>query len=255
MRSIMKDCIIQYWNSGANGYNKGVQRLLHSHKENSGWKSVFSEYLNEKPLKVLDVGTGPGSMSILLAEMGHFVSAVDLSEQMLHCARENAKECNVTVDFKVGDAENLPFEDNSFDAVVNRWVLWTVPNPKAALSEWTRVLKPGGRLLIFDGNWYSGEKTCVQKAWKHGSRFYTLLSERRNMWKRDMDNTFVDGLWSTHAKRPEDDCTLFRNAGLINVESSLDLNKKVYTLSDYLRQGYWGDTFIVTGVKPDGTEK
>jgi len=70
-----------------------------------------------------------------------------------------------------------------------------------------------------------------------------------------MDNTFVDGLWSTHAKRPEDDCTLFMNAGLVDVKSSLDLNKKVYTLSDYLRQGHWGDTFIVTGIKPKGTEK
>jgi ubiquinone/menaquinone biosynthesis C-methylase UbiE len=173
---------------------------------------------------------------------------------MLDCARKNADACNVSVDFRLGDAECLPFADNSFDAVVNRWVLWTVQNPKVALSEWTRVLKPGGRLLIFDGNWYSGRKTMVQEVWKQFTRFYMLLSERRNMWKRERESTFVESLWSTHANRPEDDRILFMNAGLINVEFSLDLNKKVYTFSDYLRQGYWGDTFIVTGVKPIGSD-
>lgn len=252
---MMKENIIQYWNGGATGYNKGVQRLLHSHKENSGWKTVFSDYFQDKPLRVLDVGTGPGSMSILLAEMGHSVTAVDLSEQMLDCARKNANACGMKVDLRVGDAENLPFEDNSFDAVVNRWVLWTVPDPNAAVSEWTRVLKPGGRLLIFDGNWYSGEKTLFQKTWKHCSRFYTLLSEWRNMWKRDMENNFVEGLWSTHANRPQDDCILFRNAGLVRVESSLDLNQRVMTFRDYLRQGHWGDTFLVTGIKPEMNEQ
>jgi ubiquinone/menaquinone biosynthesis C-methylase UbiE len=58
------------------------------------------------------------------------------------------------VDFFHGDAENLPFKDNSFDLVVNKFLLWTLPHPSGAAREWKRVLKPGGRLLAIDGGWF-----------------------------------------------------------------------------------------------------
>lgn len=245
----MKQQIVNYWNAGATRYNTGIERFLRSESGTAGWKSLFSDYIGKQPLNLLDVGTGPGSISILLAGMGHQVTAVDLSEQMLALACTNAKTCGVSVDFRKGDAENLPFEDNSFDAVVNRWVLWTVPDPKAALREWTRVLKPGGRLCIVDGNWYSGEKTLVQKAWKQGSRLYTSISERRNAWKA-IDPEVVGDLWSTHATRPRDDIHLFQEAGLAEVQVSMDVNRRVMTTGDYIRQGHWGPTFLVTGIKP-----
>ena len=80
----------------------------------------------------------------MLSELGHDVTGVDFSDEMLGAARRNAKTYGLDVDFKKGDAESLPFENSTFDAVVNRYVLWTVPGPERALKEWTRVLKPGG---------------------------------------------------------------------------------------------------------------
>jgi ubiquinone/menaquinone biosynthesis C-methylase UbiE len=245
----MKQKIIGYWNSGAARYNRGIEPFLKSEAGTKGWKTLFSEHLGSKPLKLLDVGTGPGSISVLLAVMGHEVTAVDLSEVMLRLARKNADSCGVEVDLRKGDAEKLTFNDNTFDAVVNRWVLWTVTDPNAALGEWSRVLKPGGRLCIIDGNWYSGKKTPVQKIWKHGSRLYTSITERRNAWK-GIDPEVIDDLWSTHATRPADDITLFQEAGLSDVQVFMDVNERVMSTGEYLRGGHWGPTFLVTGVKP-----
>lgn len=245
----MKDQINQYWNSGASRYNQGVKRFLKSESKTIGYKNIFSEYLGSKPLNILDVGTGPGSISVLLAGMGHHITAIDLSEQMLNHARINAESNGVSVDFRIGDAEKLPFEDNSFDAVVNRWVLWTIPHPDVALQEWYRVLKPGGRVCIIDGNWYNGEKKLYQKVWKQFSRLYTSITERRNAW-RNIDPVVINDLWSTHAKRPDDDIQLFRNAGFLKVEASMEVNRKAYSTGDHFRLGHWGPTFLVTGIKP-----
>lgn len=52
------------------------------------------------------------------------------------------------------DAQNLEFEDDVFDVVISRNLTWNLKDPKRAYEEWCRVLKPGGKLLNFDANWY-----------------------------------------------------------------------------------------------------
>ena len=59
----------------------------------------------------------------------------------------------LNVKFQYGDADELPFENNVFDAVINRHVFWTMSDPEKAAAEWARVLKPGGKLVIIDGDW------------------------------------------------------------------------------------------------------
>ena len=100
------------------------------------------------------MGTGAGFLALLFAEMGHEVTGVDLSSGMLEKAKHNAENMGLEVDFFYGDAENLPFEDNSFDLVVNKFLLWTLPQPSCAVREWKRVLKPGGRIFAIDGDWF-----------------------------------------------------------------------------------------------------
>ena len=70
----------------------------------------------------------------MLAEIGYSVVGVDLSEEMIKNARKKMDARGLKVRLEVGDAEALPFEDASFDGVVNRAVLWTLPNPKKALA-------------------------------------------------------------------------------------------------------------------------
>ena len=111
--------------------------------------TLFTKSLETKKLKILDVGTGNGSLALVLAGMGHDVVGIDISEGVLSVAKEKAKERGVNPDLRIGDAESLEFEDKCFDAVVSRIVLWTLPNPQKAIEEWRRVLKPGGKVYTF----------------------------------------------------------------------------------------------------------
>ena len=122
-------------------------------EEKIAWKRELNRNLPEPPLKVLDVGCGTGAMGLLFAEMGHQVTGIDLSEGMMAKAREKADAQKLSIELKRGDAEHLPFHDGSFDVLVNRHLLWTLPHPEIALKEWHRVLKNGGVILIIEGVW------------------------------------------------------------------------------------------------------
>ncbi|MDO4796361.1 MAG: class I SAM-dependent methyltransferase [Brachymonas sp.] len=102
--------------------------------------------------RVLDVGTGPGLFAILLAQEGWDVTAIDGSPNMLAQAQQNARRCGVSFAAQQMEAQQLAFADESFDAIVNRNVMWTVADPLQAYREFFRVLAPGGRLLVYDGD-------------------------------------------------------------------------------------------------------
>ena len=100
--------------------------------------------------RVLEVGAGTGFFLLNLWQTG-FVEeahATDISERMLEVCRANAGLLGCTVETRVGDAEQLPYEDDTFDLVAGHAFLHHVPDPQAALTEIRRVLRPGGELFI-----------------------------------------------------------------------------------------------------------
>ncbi|ODA42104.1 hypothetical protein DSBG_1158 [Desulfosporosinus sp. BG] len=105
-------------------------------------------------MEVLDIGTGPGFFAIILASLGHKVTAIDCTEEMLAHARRNAEREGVAPDFRKMDCQKLDLESNSFDLILCRNLTWILKEPEVAYLEWHRVLKPGGRLLVFDANWH-----------------------------------------------------------------------------------------------------
>jgi ubiquinone/menaquinone biosynthesis C-methylase UbiE len=146
-----KSVIREYWNWRSSTFGLDADK---SDTVAGRWASVFQELTVGAPGKrALDVGTGTGQLAMYLSVAGFDVTAVDLSESMISHARRNASSRGLDIDFHAGDAESLDFEDDAFHVVVSRNLLWTLPNPEKAISEWRRVLAPGGRLVISDGFW------------------------------------------------------------------------------------------------------
>ena len=101
--------------------------------------------------RVLDIATGPGYIAEAFARVSQEAIGVDLTGAMLSIARERTQQRGVAnVSFRIGDAQNLPFESEEFDLVVSRLALHHVQNPLQALREMTRVLRRGGTVLIED---------------------------------------------------------------------------------------------------------
>jgi ubiquinone/menaquinone biosynthesis C-methylase UbiE len=95
-------------------------------------------------MRVLDVGTGPGYAARRAAERGADATGVDMAEEML----ELAQRLNGGARFLQADAENLPFDERSLDAVVSHFAVHHVPQPERALAEFARVTRPGGWIAI-----------------------------------------------------------------------------------------------------------
>jgi SAM-dependent methyltransferase len=100
---------------------------------------------------VLDVGAGTGALSLLAAELGYGVTALDLSAGMLSKARAKAEAAGIDLTFVVGAAAEPPA--GPFDAIMERHVVWTMPDPESVLRAWRDVVVPGGRLVLFEGVW------------------------------------------------------------------------------------------------------
>ncbi len=116
--------------------------------------------------RVLDVACGTGNTAIPLARSGCRVTGVDIATNLIVQARERAAAENVTATFDEGDAEQLPYPDASYDAVVTMFGAMFAPRPEIVAAELARVLKPGGRLAM--GNWNPASFTG--KMFKTGSR-------------------------------------------------------------------------------------
>lgn len=95
---------------------------------------------------VLDVACGTGNAAIQAALAGGEVTGVDLTPELFAAGRLRAEQAGVYVDFVEGDAEALPFEDSSFDAVLSTFGVMFAPRHAVAASEILRVLRPGGRI-------------------------------------------------------------------------------------------------------------
>jgi SAM-dependent methyltransferase len=159
----VRDLIRAWWDEDATAYDASPGHSLSDPVEAAAWRAALVSLLPPAPVRLLDVGAGTGAMSLLAADLGHDVTALDLSEAMLAKAKEKAAERSLVITFVVGPAEDPP--PGAFDAVIARHVLWTLPAPAETLAAWRRAVRSGGRLVLFEGSWAGeGPWTAVKDA-------------------------------------------------------------------------------------------
>lgn len=186
--------IAAVWNDKAKAYARRTDRLLETARQKEQWDGLLHKLLEtHAKLDVLDVGTGPGLIALQLAEQGHRVTGIDLSNEMLRIARLKAQARGLSCSFIEGDAQQLPFLEGSYDAVVSRNVLSGLSCAACALTEWHRVLKPGGKIVIMDGDWKARNidpffRTASSKMER------CKISHTHAAWKKKHIGNAVDGL-------------------------------------------------------------
>lgn len=227
-----------YWDNRAKTYTKVNQEELAGIQRNT-WKVLLEEQIQtafynkeRSQIRILDIGAGPGFLSIVLAELGYTVTAADYSVEMITEAKKNAESCGVYIDFFRENAMDLDFEDGFYDVIISRNLIWNLEDPKKAYQEWLRVLKPSGMLLVFDANWYTYLRDEMSRK--------AYDEDRENVSKRGLDDynigenfdkmeEIANHLPMTDVSRPQWDKEVLLTMGLKGVETVLDIGSRVYS--------------------------
>ena len=146
--------ITDYWAGRVQKFEALRLDELNSNKRER-WLYELHRYLPAgRKLDILDIGTGTGFFCFLLAEEGHRVTGIDLTEDMIRGARHSASILGINPTFLVMDAESPTFAPESFDAIVTRNLTSFLPNLPQAYKKWRGLLRKGGILINFDADYH-----------------------------------------------------------------------------------------------------
>lgn len=159
----IKNRIVNYWTQRSDAFARQRYSELHSYMADL-WLREIMPYLpqDKDHCRILDIGTGTGFFPLLLAKEGYKAEGIDLTHSMINEANSLARLEGSAAVFKVMDAENLDYADETFDVILTRNLTWTLPDPRKAYTEWQRVLKKGGVLLNFDADY--GKEHLVEES-------------------------------------------------------------------------------------------
>jgi ubiquinone/menaquinone biosynthesis C-methylase UbiE len=159
----IKTAVSRYWSGRAAEFDQGASHGVHNEMQHQAWLGLLREVVGPPPLRVLDIGCGTGFLAMRMAELGHTAVGVDLSEEMLAEARRKTEGIGLPVTFQLGDAEAPPPDGAPYDVILERHVLWTLPQPNEAVRAWQALLKPGGLLILIEGIFEMSDRTIYSQ--------------------------------------------------------------------------------------------
>jgi 2-polyprenyl-3-methyl-5-hydroxy-6-metoxy-1,4-benzoquinol methylase len=155
----------QYWDALAATFDEEPDHGLRDPFVREAWTAVLQAWLPKHPARIVDLGCGTGSLSVVLAQLGHTVTAIDVSPAMISQAEAKAATHQLHIDFQVMNAASPLLAQHQFDVIICRHLLWALPEPQQVLQRWAELLQPHGRCLLIEGYWntnaglHSGEIT------------------------------------------------------------------------------------------------
>lgn len=225
MEAIKKE-ITAYWGRRADGFSSLHLAEFNSEKRQQ-WTAELLRYLPETShLRILDVGTGSGFFALILSAMGHQVTGIDLTAEMIDAARETTNALHLDAEFRIMDAEQPDFPDGTFDVVLSRNLTWTLPHLESAYAQWRRILKPGGLLLNFDGD-YCREKPIAQQALPENHAHKAIGRDLAEAYEHLKSELAV-----CQEPRPAWDAALLQRVGFRDILVDQTLSQRLYHTAD-----------------------
>ena len=220
----IKDKVVTYWSKRAESFSEHKHEEIHSKKKQL-WQAEFLRHFSaDDKLSVLDVGCGAGFFEMVLSDFGFEVTGVDLTPEMIEKGKELLSRHGAKARLMVMDAEKLDFADSSFDLVINRNLVWTLPHPVEAYMEWHRVLKPGGMLLVYDAEYAKG---------------FHHYDQMQNLAHKNVTDAMVEECHDIYhmlsistLDRPEWDKACLEKIGYENIVTDLGAGDRLYSEKD-----------------------
>ncbi|HOX30578.1 MAG TPA: class I SAM-dependent methyltransferase [Candidatus Paceibacterota bacterium] len=137
------------WRDNADFWVKIIRENLDPFRLRLTNKAVLEYFKGKIGLAVLDAGCGEGYLCRLLARKGHKMRGIDLDPKLIAAAKAEETKKPLKIEYSVGNIKKLPYKNGAFDVVLSNHSINELDDPKKALFEFSRVLKPSGRIILF----------------------------------------------------------------------------------------------------------
>ncbi len=185
---------VALWDAEAATFDEAPDHGLLDADVRGAWRDLLLGVLPASPADVVDLGCGTGTLAVLMAEHGYAVDALDFSPAMVRLASAKlaaaAPRVRDLVTVREGDAGDPGLAPASVDVVLCRHVLWALPDPAQVVRRWVAALRPGGRLVLVEGDWSTGAGLTAARCAEIVGESCTRVEVRRlpdpRLWGREI---------------------------------------------------------------------